>query len=287
MNSYSCSSQNFQRQEYLPSAVIVSRQNFNQMCPRLVPRREILCTGGSLRVSSRVGSSARLSVTKPETVAPKPVTSPVPSRYSTGKPLKLNLPKLSYAGPRGVGAAEAKLVQDSWEPSQLQAPLISKDDRQFAEELGVQFVEGAAHLDVEELNDLFEKVGFPRRSPQRLSLALQQTHRVLWIRCTRPGRGSRVGSLVGFARATSDGALTATIWDVAVHPCWQRSGIGTGLIERLLTGLVSDGIPHITLYAEPHAVELYERLGFVREPQSPIEAAAGRKQEGELVAAAS
>lgn len=27
----------------------------------------------------------------------------------------------------------------------------------------------------------------------------------------------RVGKLIGFARATSDGALTATIWDVAVN----------------------------------------------------------------------
>jgi hypothetical protein len=60
------------------------------------------------------------------------------------------------------------------------------------------------------------QVGFPRRAPQRLNLALQHTHRVLWIRCIRRSRLGRVGKLVGFARATSDGALTATIWDVAV-----------------------------------------------------------------------
>lgn len=60
------------------------------------------------------------------------------------------------------------------------------------------------------------QVGFPRRAPERLSLALQHTHRVLFIRCIRRSRQGRVGKLVGFARATSDGATTATIWDVAV-----------------------------------------------------------------------
>lgn len=49
----------------------------------------------------------------------------------------------------------------------------------------------------------------------------------------------------------SDGVFTATIWDVAVSPAWQRSGLGRAMMERLTRGLVEDGIPNITLYAEP------------------------------------
>jgi len=191
----------------------------------------------------------------------------VRSVYSTGKPLKLNLPKLSY-----IGSSQSDAMRGNhpigWGnfSDALRAPQLSKTDEEFAEEHGVQFVEGYGELDIDELNDLFELVGFPRRASQRLHLALQHTHRIIWIRCIRRTQLGRVGQLVGFARATSDGELTATIWDVAVNPRWQRSGMGTGMIERLLTGLVSDGIPSINLYAEPHVVKMYEGLGFVKDP---------------------
>jgi ribosomal protein S18 acetylase RimI-like enzyme len=44
--------------------------------------------------------------------------------------------------------------------------------------------------------------------------------------------------------------FNATIWDVAVAPAWQRSGLGRAVMERLTRSLVEDGIPTITLYAE-------------------------------------
>lgn len=68
-------------------------------------------------------------------------------------------------------------------------------------------------------------------------------------------------------RATSDGALSATIWDVAVTPAWQRNGLGRALVERLTAHLVKDGISTIALYAEPNVVGMYEKLGFVRDPR--------------------
>ena len=60
------------------------------------------------------------------------------------------------------------------------------------------------------------QVGFPQRDPNRLQLALDHSHSVLWIRSMKQSRWARQGQLLGFARATSDGALSATIWDVAV-----------------------------------------------------------------------
>lgn len=47
------------------------------------------------------------------------------------------------------------------------------------------------------------------------------------------------------------GTPQQTIWDVAVNPAWQRLGLGRALMERLTAKLVEDGIPTITLYAEP------------------------------------
>jgi len=221
--------------------------------------------------------------------SPLPKVPPQPtsmqSVYSTGKPLKLNLPKLCYAGP--AASEDGGEGSFSWPTTLPTPPVLSKSDEDFAQELGVQFMEGPEDLSIDELNDLFELVGFPRRAPQRLNLALQHTHRVLWIRCIRRSRLGRVGKLVGFARATSDGALTATIWDVAVNPAWQKCGMGTGLIERLLVGLVDDGVPTITLYAEPHVVKMYERLGFVKEPEQVKGVTVGGAEKKELVGAAS
>ena len=60
-------------------------------------------------------------------------------------------------------------------------PPISKSDEAFLEG-GVEFAWGAAGVELGELNDLFHKVGFPRRDPERLGLALRNTHRTLSIR---------------------------------------------------------------------------------------------------------
>jgi len=149
---------------------------------------------------------------------------------------------------------------------QLPPPVITRSDEAFASD-GVEFVYSGDEIDLMELNDLFEKVGFPRRDPDRLRLALTHTHRVLWVRCTRGSRWARLGQLLAFARATSDAALSATIWDVAVNPSWQRSGLGRAAVERLITSLVAEDISTITLYAEPKVVGLYEKLGFQKDPQ--------------------
>eukprot|EP00240_Pyramimonas_obovata_P012264 CAMPEP_0118928982 /NCGR_PEP_ID=MMETSP1169-20130426/6112_1 /TAXON_ID=36882 /ORGANISM="Pyramimonas obovata, Strain CCMP722" /LENGTH=128 /DNA_ID=CAMNT_0006871095 /DNA_START=353 /DNA_END=739 /DNA_ORIENTATION=+ len=115
---------------------------------------------------------------------------------------------------------------------------------------------------MEELNDLFALVGFPRRDENKLALALRNTHTIFWIRAMRKSRWAKAGQLLGFARATSDGVYNAVIWDVAVLPSWQGSGLGRGVLERTAASLVEDGISNITLFAEANVVELYEKLYF-------------------------
>jgi GNAT superfamily N-acetyltransferase len=77
------------------------------------------------------------------------------------------------------------------------------------------------------------QVSFPKRDPDKLKVALHNTHRLVWVRSTKQSRHARIGQMLGFARATSDGVLSATIWDVAVHPAWQRVGLGRAMMERL------------------------------------------------------
>lgn len=157
----------------------------------------------------------------------------------------------------------------SWQMTvddKVTAPALTKQDEVF-EAAGCQFVWGMEGLTVEDLNALFRNVGFPQRDPTRLQLALDNSHSVLWIRSVKRSRWAKQGQLLGFARATSDGALSATIWDVAVNPAWQRSGLGRGLVERLTAKLVNEEITIISLYAEPNVVDLYNRLGFVASPE--------------------
>lgn len=54
-----------------------------------------------------------------------------------------------------------------------------------------------------------------------MKLALDNTHATIWVRSTKQSRWAKLGQLLGFARATSDKALSATVWDVAVrlHNC--------------------------------------------------------------------
>ncbi|KAK9902096.1 hypothetical protein WJX75_004187 [Coccomyxa subellipsoidea] len=143
------------------------------------------------------------------------------------RPIK---PKLLYVGVQAAAAA-AMLASDGISSAKAAlghalrekpSPRISKSDEDF-ENMGVEFVWGYHDLNLEDLNDLFSRVGFPARNPEKLVRALSHTHRTLWIRSTRKSRMARLGQLLGFCRATSDGALSATIWDVAVHPAWQRA----------------------------------------------------------------
>lgn len=60
------------------------------------------------------------------------------------------------------------------------------------------------------------QVGFPQRNFEQLARALYGSQQIVWIRHARRTRWAKEGQLLGFARATSDHVVAATIWDVAV-----------------------------------------------------------------------
>ncbi|KAK7333602.1 hypothetical protein VNO80_30379 [Phaseolus coccineus] len=119
---------------------------------------------------------------------------------------------------------------------------------------------GAEGLDLEELNAVFVAVGFPRRDPEKIRLALEHTQAVLWVEHRRTQRP------VAFARATGDGVFNAIIWDVVVDPSFQGIGLGKAVIERLLKELLGRGISNIALYSEPRVLGFYRPLGFIADP---------------------
>ena len=107
---------------------------------------------------------------------------------------------------------------------------------------------------------LLTQVGFPVREPEKLRVALEHTHRVLWVRSIRGSRWARLGQLLGFARATSDTALSATIWDVVVRcltlcaPC-----AGSSPCARMPT-TSSDEHPHRLQHRDHASADLFLQL---------------------------
>jgi len=70
--------------------------------------------------------------------------------------------------------------------------------------------------------------------------------------------------LVGFARLLTDFVRWAGLYDVVVDPAFQRQGIGSQLVQRLLKHRLVACVRTVWLgTAEGHA--FYERFGFVRD----------------------
>lgn len=118
-------------------------------------------------------------------------------------------------------------------------------------------------IDLYELEELCDSVGWSRRPLRKVKKAVQ--HSFLVVSMWEQRGASR--RLIGFSRATSDHAFNATIWDVVVHPEFQSKGMGKALMKFMIKKLRSEDISNITLFADPHVVDFYRNLGFMADPE--------------------
>lgn len=118
-------------------------------------------------------------------------------------------------------------------------------------------------IDLYELEELCDAVGWSRRPLRKVKKAIEHSFLVasMW-----QVRGNK-RRLIGFARATSDHAFNATIWDVVVHPDFQSQGLGKALMKYVLKKLRSEEISNVTLFADPHVVDFYRTMGFMPDPE--------------------
>jgi ribosomal protein S18 acetylase RimI-like enzyme len=120
----------------------------------------------------------------------------------------------------------------------------------------LRFCDRSTDLDLYKLQTLLNKNAFwaSDRRIEDLKIAIDRSEPVVsaWDKET----------LIGFARATSDGIYRATIWDVVVDSDYQRLGLGRKLVETVLTHSCMNRVERIYL-TTTHQQSFYERLGFV------------------------
>lgn len=118
------------------------------------------------------------------------------------------------------------------------------------------------NIDIYELENLCNAVGWVRRPLKKVEIALDNSFIVSQMFYYYNNKKI----LIGFARATSDQSFNATIWDVVIHPKFQKKGLGKTLMNQLIKSLRSNDISTITLFADPQVIKFYKNLGFVMDP---------------------
>jgi N-acetylglutamate synthase-like GNAT family acetyltransferase len=135
---------------------------------------------------------------------------------------------------------------------------MTNDQIQFREQLrcaGGDGYDRKSEIDLYQLQELLNVSAFwaKGRSIEDLSIAIANSEPVISV-----WDGDR---LIGFARATSDGIYRATIWDVVIHPEYRSSGLGSKLVETVLSHPRMRSVERVYLMTT-HQQEFYEKIGF-------------------------
>lgn len=101
------------------------------------------------------------------------------------------------------------------------------------------------------ISETLKQVGMAYYSPDLHKRAFEASHTTVFA--------WHAGQLVGFGRAISDGVYQAAVYDVAVVPEFQGKGIGSVIMENILSKLSHC---NIVLYASPGKEGFYKTLKF-------------------------
>ena len=118
------------------------------------------------------------------------------------------------------------------------------------------------NIDLYALEKLCDTVGWVRRPIKKVKVAIENSFTIISLSYHENNKNR----LIAFARATSDNTFNATIWDVVVHPEFQKQGLGKILINEIIKQLRYSDINTITLFADPQVLKFYKNLGFISDP---------------------
>lgn len=108
---------------------------------------------------------------------------------------------------------------------------------------------------------LFETTGWNKSyqaSPQELYRAISDSWYMLSVYDN--------DHLVGFGRIISDGILYALICDLIVKPSYQKQGIGSTLLNKLIDRCRQQQVRVIWLFSAKGKSSFYKKFGFLERP---------------------
>lgn len=116
----------------------------------------------------------------------------------------------------------------------------------------------AKDIPVDQLNNLFNAVGWTSRTPEKWKKALDVSTYVASVWDNE--------RLIGFGRIFEDGTM-ANFYDIGVLPEYQGRGVGKQIMENLIDKIKDKEYASLALWpweANPANVPFYESLGFVK-----------------------
>lgn len=124
--------------------------------------------------------------------------------------------------------------------------------------MGIEIIEKLPSS--EEYNQLRDKVGWGTYDLTVIEKALPNS---LYCVCASDGKKT-----VGMARVIGDNGLTYYILDVIVIPEYQRQGIGTAMMDKVMSYIRAHASRNsiIALMAARGKERFYEQYGFVQRP---------------------
>lgn len=119
----------------------------------------------------------------------------------------------------------------------------------------IQVLPAAIDAPWERMSELFQTVGWGRRSPDEIEHAFRCSSFARFAYCD--------GDLIGFGRTVDDGKYYALIVDLVIDPGFQGRGIGKRILAELRDSL--DGFLFTTLTAAPGKDQFYLGHGWKRQ----------------------
>jgi len=104
--------------------------------------------------------------------------------------------------------------------------------------------------------------GLSQKSTEAVELGLPRS---LFATTIRDG-----DKLIAMARVVGDGGCNFEVVDVAVHPDYQRQGLGIRVMKAVMA-FIEQNAPdtaYVSLIADHHSPALYSKFGF--EPTAPV-----------------
>lgn len=109
-----------------------------------------------------------------------------------------------------------------------------------------------SRANLDEMKEIYVSVGWTRHSKEIIKQVFEASNVFAFVTVN--------DRIVGFGRAMSDGVFNAAIYDVVVHPEFQKQGIARQIMDHLLDKLSNVSCVHLISTTENEG--FYKKLGL-------------------------